>query len=142
MVRKTACPFASKEPSFPVDALGSVRDTLVDLVALVDKDMHFGVDRDLLLSRAGDLGNCVEALWSNVEQGNVNVQSVAVLRALRDISCRDLRCELKEPSLKHGRILQQLRLLTNVMDYVIVPQSKAEFDQLASMNRQRHRTSG
>jgi hypothetical protein len=124
MARHTLDVSRRETASFPPDSCTGVRTALVELTALVDKDMRLGVNRRLLLNRADDLANSVSALWRNVQEGRVKVESVAVLRAVRDVSCRDLCCELNEPSLQHDRILRDLRLLTNMVDYVIVPEQE------------------
>jgi hypothetical protein len=100
-----------------------VRSALLELTALIDEDRRLTVDKGQLLSCADHLVDSVGTLWRNVQEGKVKVESVALLRAVNEVSCQDLSGELNEPSLQHDRILRDLRLLTNLMDHVIIPQS-------------------
>ncbi len=97
------------------------RKTLVEMQTLVDEDMHAGIDRALLLDHLRTLVESVDDLWRSVQQGAVSVGSVPLLRVLKDITCWDLHQKLREPHLQHARILRDLRLFVNTMDYLIVP---------------------
>jgi len=88
---------------------------------LVDDDMRTGIERPLLLDHLGALIDSVDDLWRSVQQGAVSVDSISLLRVLKYISCWDLRQRLREPNLQHARILRDLRLFVNTMDYLIVP---------------------
>jgi hypothetical protein len=88
---------------------------------LVDEDMHTGIDRAPLLDCLGTLVDSIDDLWRGVQQGVVSVGSVPLLRVIKDITCWDLHQRLREPHLQHARILRDLRLFVNTMDYLIVP---------------------
>ncbi len=67
------------------------------------------------------LANSIETLWRDVQAGKVAVESVALLRAMRDITVYDLGAKLQSPELNQRRITREIELLENSIKHVLRP---------------------
>jgi hypothetical protein len=67
------------------------------------------------------LVNSLETLWRDVQAGRVSVDSIALLRALRDIARFDLSDQLQAPVLKRRKITKELRVFENTIKQLICP---------------------
>jgi hypothetical protein len=93
------------------------------MTGLLLQDATNRVDRVEILSQQKLMADALENLWSKVEEGSVRVQSIAVLRAAKNVSCPEIANRLKSPDIDHARVVRDLRLLINTFEYVIKPES-------------------
>ncbi len=94
------------------------------MTGLILQDASNNVDRIQLLSQQKVMSDALDRLWREVEDGNVQVQSIAVLRAARSVSCPEIANKLKGATIDHARVIRDLRLLINTFEYVIKPTNK------------------
>lgn len=92
------------------------------MTGLLLQDASNQVDRVEILSQQKAMENALEKLWKDVEDGKVRVQSIAVLRAAKNVSCKEISNRLKTPNIDHARVVRDLRLLINTFEYVIKPE--------------------
>lgn len=93
------------------------------MTGLLLQDASDQVDRVEILYQQKMMVDALENLWSKVEEGEVRVQSVAVLRAAKNVSCPEIANRLKSPNIDHARVVRDLRLLINTFEYIIKPES-------------------
>ncbi len=97
-----------------------VLNSINEMAALLDENAH--PDERLNLMRQQQiLVNSLETLWRDVQAGRVSVDSIALLRALRDIARFDLSDQLKAPNLERGKITKELRVFENTIKQLIRP---------------------
>ena len=92
------------------------------MTGLLLQDASNQIDRVEILSQQKMMSDALEKLWREVEDGNVRVQSIAVLRAAKKVSCPEIADKLKSPNIDHARVVRDLRLLINTFEYVIKPE--------------------
>jgi len=92
------------------------------MTGLLLQDATNHVDRVQILSQQKVMESALDKLWREVEEGKVRVQSLAVLRAAKNVSCKEISNRLKSPTIDHARIVRDLRLLINTFEYVIKPE--------------------
>ena len=92
------------------------------MTGLLLQDASNQVDRVEILSQQKMMADALENLWTKVEDGKVRVQSIAVLRAAKNISCPEIANRIKSPYIDHARVVRDLRLLINTFEYVIKPE--------------------
>jgi len=92
------------------------------MTGLLLQDASNQIDRVEILSQQKMMSDALEKLWREVEDGNVRVQSIAVLRAAKKVSCPEIANKLKSPNIDHARVVRDLRLLINTFEYVIKPE--------------------
>ena len=78
-------------------------------------------DRLGLMRHQQILTNSLETLWRDVQAGRVSVDSIALLRALRDIARFDLSDQLQAPILQRKKITKELRVFENTIKQLICP---------------------
>ncbi|MFW9843383.1 MAG: hypothetical protein ACFFEV_02285 [Candidatus Thorarchaeota archaeon] len=93
------------------------------MTGLLLQDASNQVDRVQILSQQKMMTDALERLWHDVEKGSVRVQSIAVLRAAKNVSCPEIANRLKSPNIDHARVVRDLRLLINTFEYVIKPEN-------------------
>ncbi len=81
----------------------------------------FADDRLSLMRHQQILINSLETLWRDVQAGRVSVDSIALLRALRDIARFDLSDQLQAPVLHRRKIAKELRVFENTIKQLICP---------------------
>jgi hypothetical protein len=96
-----------------------VLNSINEMAALLDQDAHD--DRLSLMRHQQILANSLETLWRDVQAGRVSVDSIALLRALRDIACFDLSDQLQAPMLQRRKITKELRVFENTIKLLICP---------------------
>lgn len=94
-----------------------LREIVVDLIQAIRDGSHRGT----LLSIHGDLTNALDRLWMRASDGIIQVESIAVLRALRKVTCPDIGTQLMKPTLDYRRALMDLRLFINTVDHLLMP---------------------
>lgn len=92
------------------------------MTGLLLQDASSQLDRVEILSQQKMMSDALEALWQEVEDGNVRVQSIAVLRAAKNVSCLEIEKRLKSSNIDHAKVLRDLRLLINTFEYIIRPE--------------------
>ncbi|RLI49695.1 MAG: hypothetical protein DRO73_05505 [Candidatus Thorarchaeota archaeon] len=65
----------------------------------------------------------IDDMWQDAMEGRLVVDSISVLRALRDVQCRDLLRLIREPELHRDRIVRETRLMRNILVNLVRPQS-------------------
>ena len=97
-----------------------VLNSINEMTAMLGQDAH--PDERLGLMRHQQiLVNSLETLWRDVQAGRVNVDSIALLRALRDIARFDLSDQLQAPILQRKKITKELRVFENTIKQLICP---------------------
>lgn len=91
------------------------------MTGLLLQDASNQIDRVEILSQQKMMADALEKLWEEVEEGSVHVQSIAVLRAAKNVCCPEIANRLKSPNINHARVVRDLRLLINTFEYVIKP---------------------
>ncbi|TFG29153.1 hypothetical protein EU528_10110 [Candidatus Thorarchaeota archaeon] len=92
------------------------------MTGLLLQDASNQIDRVEILSQQKMMADALDNLWREVEEGSVRVQSIAVLRAAKNVSCPEIANKLKSPNIDHARVVRDLRLLINTFEYVIKPE--------------------
>jgi hypothetical protein len=72
------------------------------------------------------LEETLERFWHDVQIGSIEVESMALLRAIRIVMCRDLGRQLRQPYLNQIKVLRDIRLLINTVQHIIVPDSPTQ----------------
>lgn len=80
------------------------------------------MDRVAILDQQKNLIDALESIWHGVQEGRVSVQSLALLRATKNVSVPDIEKKLRSPSIDHARVISDLRLLINTFEYIIKPE--------------------
>ncbi|TFG94094.1 hypothetical protein E4H12_15820 [Candidatus Thorarchaeota archaeon] len=92
------------------------------MTGLLLQDASNQIDRVEILYQQKMMAEALDTLWCKVEEGSVRVQSIAVLRAAKNVSCPEIANRLKSPNIDHARIVRDLRLLINTFEYIIKPE--------------------
>jgi hypothetical protein len=92
------------------------------MTGLLLQDASNQIDRVEILSQQKMMSDALEKLWREVQDGNVRVQSIAVLRAAKNVSCPEIANRLKSSNIDHARVVRDLRLLINTFEYIIKPE--------------------
>ena len=93
------------------------------MTGLLLQDASNQIDRVEILSQQKLMSEALEKLWHDVQEGNVRVQSLAVLRAAKNVSCPEIANKLKSSNIDHARVVRDLRLLINTFEYIIKPET-------------------
>ncbi len=111
-----------EEPQKQVQSTPSalVLNSINEMAALLEQDTSTD-DRLSLMRYQQMLSNSLETLWRDVQAGRVSVDSIALLRALRDIARFDLSDQLQVPVLQHRKITKELRVFENTIKHLICP---------------------
>jgi hypothetical protein len=97
-----------------------VLNSINELAALLNQE-GLADDRLSLMRYQQILINSLETLWRDVQAGRVSVDSIALLRALRDIARFDLSEQLQAPVLQQRKITKELRVFENTIKQLICP---------------------
>jgi hypothetical protein len=90
------------------------------MTAMLNLDAHPD-ERLGLMKHQQILVNSLETLWRDVQAGRVSVDSIALLRALRDIARFDLSDQLQAEVLQRRKITKELRVFENTIKQLICP---------------------
>ncbi len=91
------------------------------MTGLLLQDASNQLDRVEILSQQKMMSEALDTLWQEVEDGSVRVNSIAVLRAAKIVSCPEIGKHLKDPSIDHAKVLRDLRILISTFEYIIKP---------------------
>ncbi|MHA2142380.1 MAG: hypothetical protein ACXADC_12130 [Candidatus Thorarchaeota archaeon] len=97
-----------------------VLNSINEMASLLDINRSIN-DRLDLMRHQQILINSLETLWRDVQAGRVRVDSIALLRALRDIARFDLSEQLQAPVLERRKITNELRVFENTIKHIICP---------------------
>ncbi|MHA1814121.1 MAG: hypothetical protein ACTSYX_11900 [Candidatus Thorarchaeota archaeon] len=99
---------------------------LRDLKAIHDLAMRIATRRmshRILVDFHDSLTWSINDMWQDAMEGRLAVDSIPVLRVLRDVQCRDLLTLIRQPDLHRDRIIRETRLMRNILVNIIRPQS-------------------
>lgn len=96
-----------------------------NMTGLVLKDADGQMDRNLLFKQHESMKEALERIWFGVEQGEVEVDCLPLLRTARSVFCPEISRKLKAPEIDHARIIRELKLMVNTFQYVIKPKSSS-----------------
>ena len=97
-----------------------VLNSINEMAAMLNQDA-LPDDRLGLMKHQQLLVNSLETLWRDVQAGRVSVDSIALLRALRDIARFDLSDQLQAEVLQRRKITKELRVFENTIKHLICP---------------------
>ncbi|MFW9845374.1 MAG: hypothetical protein ACFFD6_01395, partial [Candidatus Thorarchaeota archaeon] len=83
----------------PLTPSGFILKSINDLATMLENRSSTPANRLDLMRHQQILANSFEMLWRDVQSGRVSVDSIALLRALRDIAKFDLSDLLQAPDL-------------------------------------------
>jgi hypothetical protein len=97
-----------------------VLNSINEMVAMLNQEAQPD-ERLGLMKHQQILVNSLETLWWDVQAGRVSVDSIALLRALRDITRFDLSDQLQAEVLQRRKITKELRVFENTIKQLICP---------------------
>ncbi|MFX0108516.1 MAG: hypothetical protein ACFE7R_09550 [Candidatus Hodarchaeota archaeon] len=121
MYRRTPHAYEEEKSDFLSTSSPGVLFSIRSMTSLLSDFPTQNINRMSLHRYQQALANSVEALWRDVHSGRVLVDSIALLRALRDIARNDLAAKIREPVLDSRRIIRELRLFENTLRHVVKP---------------------
>jgi len=92
------------------------------MTGLLLQDASNQLDRVEIKTQQKMMSEALDTLWQEVEDGSVRVNSIAVLRAAKVVSCPEIGKRLKGPSIDHAKVLRDLRILINTFEYILKPE--------------------
>ncbi len=98
-------------------ALNALRNKASKII----EDVRINEARPVMLKHQAELSNEIDRLWQAVQSGSMNVDSVPMLRFMKDVGCRELKNKLSAQQLDGVRITRELNLLINTMQFVLKP---------------------
>ncbi len=99
----------------------AVLNSLKSKASRIIEDVKLNEARPVILRHQIELSNEIDKLWQAVQSGSMNVDSVPMLRFMKDVGCRELRNKLNAQQLDGVRITRELNLLINTMQFVLKP---------------------
>ena len=99
----------------------AVLNSLKSKASRIIEDVKLNEARPVILRHQVELSNEIDKLWQAVQSGSMNVDSVPMLRFMKDVGCRELKNKLSAQQLDGVRITRELNLLINTMQYVLKP---------------------
>ncbi|MFW9786989.1 MAG: hypothetical protein ACFFE2_00175 [Candidatus Thorarchaeota archaeon] len=93
------------------------------MTGLVMEDAGNRIDRNLLIKQHENVVEALEEIWNGVENGDIQVDCLPLLRTARAVSCPEISRRLRSPEIDHRKIIRDLRLMVNAFTYVIKPKS-------------------
>ena len=110
-----------KKAPQPSDPSSRLLDSLESMSYLLSGSGFYEVDRRMLMHHQQMLTNSLEILWRDVQAGRVHVDSIALLRAMRDAAQYDLGSKLRAPTLENDKIKREIGLMANTIKHVLRP---------------------
>ena len=105
------------EDSHQKAALNSLKSKASRII----EDVKLNEARPVMLRHQVELSNEIDKLWQAVQSGSMNVDSVPMLRFMKDVGCRELKNKLNAQQLDGVKITRELNLLINTMQFVLKP---------------------
>ena len=96
-------------------------NSLKSKASRIIEDVRINEARPVMLRHQAELSDEIVRLWQAVQSGSMNVDSVPMLRFMKDVGCRELKNKLSAQQLDGVRITQELTLLINTMQFVLKP---------------------
>jgi hypothetical protein len=94
-----------------------------NMTGLILQDAGNQMDRNLLFKQHEIMKTTLDRIWSDVEEGKIEVDCLPLLRTARSVSCPEISRKLKAPEIDHAKIIRDLKLMLNTFRYVIKPKS-------------------
>jgi hypothetical protein len=109
-------------------AIGNLRGIAYHLIDCLQGN----VDQPLLYAHYATLEEALERLWDGVMGGYIQIESIAILRMLRTVTCYDLKRHFMQPVLRRDLLIRDLRLFINTVEYVLLPPlyPRGQYDSL------------
>ena len=85
------------------------------------EDVRINEARPVMLRHQAELSNEIDRIWQAVQNGSMSVDSVPMLRFMKDVGCGELKNKLNAQRLDGVRIIRELNLLVNTMQFVLKP---------------------
>ncbi len=120
MYRKLKGELEKKAPQ-PSGPSSQLLDSLDSISFLLSGSGYYEVDRQMLMHHQQMLTNSIEILWRDVQAGRFHVDSIALLRAMRDVARYDLGAKLRAPILENDKIRREIGLIANIVKHVLRP---------------------
>ncbi len=96
-------------------------NSLKSKASRIIEDVRINEARPVMLRHQVELSNEIDRLWQAVQSGSMNVDSVPMLRFMKDVGCRELKNKLSAQQLDGVKIIRELNLLVNTMQYILKP---------------------
>ncbi|TET08118.1 MAG: hypothetical protein E3J86_11330 [Candidatus Thorarchaeota archaeon] len=94
-----------------------------NMTGLILEDAGSQMDRNLLFKQHENMKIVLDRIWSDVEEGKIEVGCLPLLRTARSVSCPEISRKLKAPEIDHAKIIRDLKLMVNTFRYVIKPKN-------------------
>jgi len=98
-----------------------ITQTLTDKAKRVIDCLEGNMNRNELVRYGENLVAAVEQLWRGVREGNCRVESIALLRVLRQTTCREILSPRELAKKPPEKLASQLKLFVNTVRYVLKP---------------------
>ncbi|MFO7837355.1 MAG: hypothetical protein R6V83_11985, partial [Candidatus Thorarchaeota archaeon] len=79
------------------------------------------VSRNELVQYGEHLVEAIEQLWRGVRRGHCRVESIALLRVLRQTTCREILSPRELATKPPEKLASQLKLFVNTVRHVLKP---------------------
>jgi hypothetical protein len=83
--------------------------------------LRSGWHRSDLLALHDSLSNHIDSLWLHASEGQIKVQSIAMLRVLRTVMCADIGAGLRQPIVYRERLERDLQQVINTLNHFVIP---------------------
>ncbi|MHA2360803.1 MAG: hypothetical protein ACXAB6_02580 [Candidatus Thorarchaeota archaeon] len=110
--------------------LSNITGIALDIIECIQNKIR----RNVIVLHFSTLEETVERFWHDVQIGAIEVESMALLRAIRTIMCRDLGRQLRQPYFNQNKVLREIRLLINTVQHIIVPDTPVQRKQYHNLS--------
>jgi len=98
-----------------------ITQTLTDKAKRVIDCLEGNMNRNELVRYGENLVAAVEQLWRGVREGHCRVESIALLRVLRQTTCKEILSLHELTKKPPQKLASQLKLFVNTVRYVLKP---------------------
>jgi hypothetical protein len=95
----------------------SIRAVAQDLL----RALRSGWRRSDLLTLHASLTHHIDTLWLHASEGEIQVQSIAMLRVLRTVMCTDIGTGLRQSIVYREKLERDLSQIINTLNHFILP---------------------
>ncbi|MDF1540092.1 MAG: hypothetical protein P1Q69_14450 [Candidatus Thorarchaeota archaeon] len=94
-----------------------IRDVALDLM----HSLQVGTHQFDSLAHYTKLSNELDSLWLKACNGIIKVNSIAILRAIHKVFCKDIGTSLGQPFASHRKLQAEISLLVTTIDQLLLP---------------------
>ncbi len=105
------------EYSTSIGIIDSLQKTAYQLI----DDLRGNRDTVILESLARRFTAGLDNFWNTVQSGKIRIESIALLRVIKNITCRDLPEKMSAPNLDKKKVARDLGLFVNQLNFVLKP---------------------